>query len=122
MPSIVNVEGPRTLLALRALLAVFFLYLALKSLSGDARMTEDFRRWGYPDGFRLVVALAQLAGAAALFITPLTFPAAVGLSLLLLGAVGTHLRHDPPLSAMPALVCLLLLLPVLWTSRPVLLR
>jgi hypothetical protein len=125
MPALLNPDGlllTRTALVLRLLLAAFFAFLAYKNLTGEPRMVEDFRRWGYADGFRVAVAVAQLAGAAALCVPPLVFPGAVTLAVVLVGAVATHLRHDPPLQAAPALVCLLLLLPVLWTTRPPLLR
>jgi putative oxidoreductase len=117
-----SLAGSRTLLVLRVLLAGFFVFLAVKNLAGDQRMADDFRRWGYGDGFRIAVAVAQLGGAVALFLPPLTFAGAIGLALVLAGALATHLRHDPPASALPALVCLLLLLPVLWAARPPLLR
>jgi hypothetical protein len=117
-----SLGASRTVLVLRILLACFFVFLALKNLAGDARMAEDFRRWGYPDAFRIGVAVAQLAGAAALFVSPLVFPGALALALVLLGALATHLRHDPPLQAAPALVCLLLLVPILWAARPPLMR
>lgn len=121
MPALLTattLASSRALLVLRVLLAAFFVYLAVKNLAGDARMAEDFRRWHYGDGFRIAVAVAQLAGAAALFVPPLTFAGALGLTVVLLGALVTHLRHDPPASALPALVCLLILLPVLWAARP----
>lgn len=117
-----TLSSSRTLLVLRVLLAAFFVYLAVKNLAGDPRMAEDFRRWSYGDGFRVAVAVAQLAGAVALLVPPLAFAGALGLAVLLLGAVVTHLRHDPPAAAVPALACLLLLLPIVWAARPPLLR
>ena len=117
-----TLSSSRTLLVLRVLLAAFFVYLAVKNLAGDARMAEDFRRWSYGDGFRVAVAIAQLVGAVALLVPPLAFAGALGLAVVLVGALVTHLRHDPPASALPALVCLLLLVPVLWAARPAPLR
>ncbi|HZM00016.1 MAG TPA: DoxX family protein [Planctomycetota bacterium] len=125
MPSILSSENlatGRAVLVLRLLLAAFFAFLAVKNLAGDKGMAEDFRRWGYGDGFRITLAVAQLGGAVALFIPALSFAGALGLAVVLVGALATHLRHDPPLQAAPALVCLLLLLPVLWAARPPLLR
>lgn len=125
MHSLLNSSAPgltRTVLVLRVLLAAFFVFLALKNLLGDARMAADFSRWGYPDGFRIAVAVLQLAGAVGLFVPALVLPSAAMLAVLLVGAVATHLRFDPPLAAAPALVCLLLLAPVLWAVRPAWLR
>ncbi len=109
----------RALLALRLLLAAFFVFLAVKNLSGDLRMAEDFRRWGYSDGFRMLVGISQLVGAAALLVPGLTFLGAALLAGLLVGAIVTHLRFDPPAQALAAVVSLLLLLPLLWAYRPV---
>jgi putative oxidoreductase len=108
----------RVLLVLRLLLAAFFVFLAVKNLSGDLRMVEDFRRWGYSDGFRRLVAVSQLVGAAALLVPALTFAGAALLACLLIGAIVTHLRFDPPGQVLTAVVCLLLLLPLLWSYRP----
>jgi len=114
-------SGPgssRALLVVRVLLAAFFVFLAFKNLSGDERMAADFRRWGYADGFRIAVAVAQLVGAAALLVPALVLPGAMLLVGILLGAIVTHARFDPPGQLVAPVVCLLLLLPVLWDARP----
>jgi hypothetical protein len=95
---------------LRVLLAAFFAYLAARNLSGDQRMADDFRRWGYADWFRGVTAILQVAGAAALLVPATRMAGALLLTGVLVGALATHLRHDPPASAVPAAVVLVLLL------------
>jgi putative oxidoreductase len=117
-----GVIAVRALLALRLLLAAFFVFLAVKNLGGDVRMAEDFRRWGYSSEFRVLVAIAQLVGAAALLLPAFTFLGAALLGGLLIGAIVTHLRFDPPGHALAAVVSLILLLPLLWSYWPARLR
>ncbi|GJM22470.1 MAG: hypothetical protein DHS20C15_23850 [Planctomycetota bacterium] len=110
---------PNTLtLVLRLLLAAFFLFMAGKNLTGDASMAADFERWGFPDGFRVFTALLQIVGALLLLASATTFPGSLLLLVVLLGAVGTHLVHDPPSSLLSPLLALLVLAPVLLAHRP----
>lgn len=109
--------GPTWALVLRALLAAFFTFLAIKNLTGDAAMAADFERWGYPSWFRTATALVQLAGGLALLIPQWVTPAALLLACVLLGAVATHLLNDPPLTALSPAICAALVGTVLWSQR-----
>jgi putative oxidoreductase len=68
------------------------------------------------------VAAAQIVGAVALLVPSLVLPGAVLLAGILAGAIVTHARFDPPAQLLAPAVCLLLLLPVLWSVRPGFLR
>lgn len=84
---------------------------------GASNMTEEFAAYGLPGwsvpvvgALKIVCALGLLIG---IFVTPLADPAAIGLGILMLGAVVMHFRvKDPLLRAAPALalfgVCLLI--------------
>jgi hypothetical protein len=109
-------------LVLRSALAAFFVFLAWKNLSGDAQMLADWQRWGYSDGFRRATAVAQLVGAVLLIPTPTCFFGGALLTGVLLGAIATHLLHDPlPASASPLVFLLLVVGSSAW-FRPDLLR
>jgi len=110
---------PSTLtFVLRLLLAAFFLFMAGKNLAGDQTMAADFARWGYPDAFRVFTAVLQVVGALLLLIPVTAFAGSVLLFFVLLGAVATHLRHDPAATLASPVVALLVLLPVLLAHRP----
>ena len=106
------------LLVLRILLAAFFVMAAARNLLGDAQIAADFQRWHYPGWFRVLTALLQVVGAVALLPPSTAFLGAGLLTLVMLGAVGTHLWHDPPASALPALVFLALVATLLYFHRP----
>jgi hypothetical protein len=95
-------------LVIRLLVGAYFVFLGQRTLSGDAHTLADYRRWGYPDLFRLAVGVAQLMGGVGLLF-PRTSPwAGALLAVILLGAVGTHALHDPPATLISPLVFLLL--------------
>lgn len=107
---------------LRLAVAAFFLFMAVKNLTGDEAMLADFRRWGYADGFRQVVAVMQLIGAVLLVIPPVAFLGGVVLVGVLCGAVVTHAVHDPPAALASPLAFVLLVALSTWSLRPPLLR
>lgn len=105
-------------LGLRTLIAAFFVFLAWKNLSGDPQMAADFGRWGYPDWFRKVTAWMQIAGALALIPTTTCFYGGAWLAIILLGALATHLLHDPLAASASPLVFLILLAATTVWFRP----
>jgi len=107
---------------LRVALAGFLVLLAWKNLSGDPQMVADWQRWGYPDGFRRATAVAQLLGAALLVPTATCFLGGALLTGILLGAIATHLLHDPLPASLSPLVVLLLVAGASAWFRPDLLR
>lgn len=111
-----------TLLVLRILVALFFVFLAVKNLTGDPQMTADFRRWGYPDAFRTFTAVVQIAGAVLLLVTPVAFFGSALLAGVLFGAVWTHFRHDPPATMLQPAVVLVPIVAFLLAYRPPVLR
>jgi len=74
---------------------------------GAANMREEFAEYGLPGwtvravgGAKVALALCLLAG---LWIDSLTRPAAFGIAVFMLAAVGMHVRvGDPPIRSVPA--------------------
>jgi putative oxidoreductase len=81
---------------LQILLALLFAVQGVVKLMGSPNWIARFNRWGYPHDFYLVVGVAELAGAALLLIPKLSKFGAVLLSVVMIGAAGTHLLHHEP--------------------------
>ena len=96
------------LLALRILLAAFYVMAATPKLMGNAEVVESFSRWGMPDKLYLLVGSMEMLGAIGLLIPRTVAWAAGGLILLMLGAAGTHIAHGEwsmlPLPVIPMLL------------------
>lgn len=81
---------------------------------GDAKsLREEFQVYGLPRSFMAFIGFLKLLLAtllaAGVFFPPLTTPAAVGMAVLMLGAVLMHLRvKDPVRRCLPALSVLAL--------------
>jgi uncharacterized membrane protein YphA (DoxX/SURF4 family) len=78
-----------------------------------ANMKEEFQTYGLPGWMVQVVGFLKLAFAACLIVgiwfPVLTRPAAIGLALLMLGAVAMHIKvKDPLKKSLPALTMLVL--------------
>ncbi|MEN9360403.1 MAG: DoxX-like family [Verrucomicrobiota bacterium] len=118
-------SGPALLAlsVLAILLGAFYLFLAQKNLRGDAQMIADYRRWGCSESFRLFVGLGQLSFGLLLCCRPLCFWGALPLAMMMLGAVGIHVRHDrQPRTWVAAALCGLLCAGLAIYFRPELLR
>ena len=79
---------------------------------GEAKtLREEFAAYGLPFRFMCLIGVLKVGLAiallAALWFHPLAKPAAVGLGLLMLGAIVMHLKvKDPVKKALPALAVL----------------
>lgn len=95
---------------INVLLALIFL------ASGGAKLlqlpfeVQAFARWGYPSWFMLLTGVLEVAGGLGL-LAGLHRPAlrrlvAAGLTLLMLGAIATHLRFaEWPMAAVATAIC-----------------
>ncbi len=103
---------------IQILLAAGFVMAAAGKLTGNQQMVENFRNWGYPEKFYLLIGALELLGAIGLLIARTAWLAASGLIVIMLGAIATHLLHgEIPQSVFP-LTFLLLLAVVLFLRRP----
>lgn len=85
---------------------------------------ELFTRFEYPLWFMYGIGAAELVGALGLIggrLIDVRLPrvVAVGLCIIMVGAIGSHLMYDSLLMMLPAAVLSILLLGFLYVSRPV---
>jgi ubiquinone/menaquinone biosynthesis C-methylase UbiE len=101
---------------LRVLLAALVLSGGIVKLAGNADAVASFERLGLGQWFRIFTGLCEVAGGVGLLITPLAGLAALGLALVMVGAVAAHFLVLGG-SAAPAIVVLVLCLAVAWLER-----
>jgi len=80
-----------------------------------------FGSLGLPGALAYVIGGAELLGGIGLLVPRFVRPAAVGLVIIMVGALFMHATKIPggPAKGVPALALLVLLLVVLWLRRPV---
>lgn len=100
----------------RGLLALLFVAAGSMKLAGQPEAVAAFARLGLGQGFRVFIGCCELAGGLGLVLTPFAALAAVGLALVMVGAVLSHLLV---LGGNPvgALVALALSLFIAWSER-----
>jgi hypothetical protein len=104
------VESPRFLLALCLSASLAYVAVDIGKLTHDDEMRQFFRDSGLPVWMHYAVVAAELAGAIGLLVRRLVVPAAIGLGLLMVGAIATHARNGDPFSdSLEALHLLLVL-------------
>src|SRR5258706_75655 len=101
-----------------ALLAALYVTASLGKLRSDPQMVEAFTKYGHSDGFRLFIGTCEMLGAIALLIPRLAFWAAIGLLIIMIGAVYTHVSTNDAAHMGPAVIALVLLAFIAYTRRP----
>lgn len=101
---------------LAILLAFAYLAAAVGKLTGA--FTQAFVHWGYPAWFATLIGVLELAGAIGLLIPKTLHYAVLGLTVIMLGAVYTHLANHEGLQVLQPVIFLALLW-VVWGLRRV---
>jgi len=99
---------------------LFLLYAVVASppkLTGNPQAVEGFLKYGYNDAFRVFIGTCELLGGIGLLIPRLSFWAAAGLGIIMLGAVYTHVSHGELVQSSGAWLALALLALVLYVRR-----
>jgi putative oxidoreductase len=98
-------------------LGLLFVLAGLVKLSGMPFMVELFTTLGFGQWLRYVTALVELAGGVLLISGRMEYLAALGLSVIMVGAtVASIMVFDR--SCVPPLVTFLLLMMVAWKHHP----
>lgn len=95
-----------------AVLVLVFLGAGAGKLAGVPQLVDNFRRWGYPDWFRLLIGAAEV-GCATLLLLPRARPlACLGIVAIMGGAIHTHVVLEPKPAAVA--LCVVLAALALW--------
>jgi putative oxidoreductase len=105
---IVRLAGTIGLWALQVLLGALFVLLGTGKF-GDPTWQRNFERWGYPDGFYMVVGVLEALGGLLLLVPRLASYSAAMVSIIMIGASLTHLVHGEFRRVAPPLIYLALL-------------
>ena len=105
---------------LQVLLGLAFLAFGVKKFTDLPATVGMFTSMGLPGALASVIAGAEVLGGIGLLIPRFTRLAALGLVLVMVGAVSMHATTIPGglANGVPALVLLALLALVLWLRRP----
>lgn len=87
---------------------VSFVMLAggVSKLLGVEAALESFAALGLPGWFVFFIAIAEIAGAIGIWIKRTSMWAAIGLSVIMVGAIYYHVAFPPISAALPATVVL----------------
>jgi len=95
--------------AIMGCLVLTFLLTGASKVGGVKPTPENFARWGLSPAIMRAVGAAEMLGAIGLLIPRAVVFAAVGLCLLMLGAIRTGVVHKEPIHvALPAVLIALL--------------
>ena len=105
---------------LQVLLAVAFIFSGFTMLSHGPDSVKMFGSMGLPGWFAYLIGGAELLGGIGLLLPRTVRPAALGLLLIMVGAVVLHATKIPGglAKGIPAIAMLALLAGVLWLRRP----
>src|SRR5262249_17443787 len=91
-------------------IAISYICTEIGKLTHDAEMRQFFLQSGYKVWFLYFVITCETLGSIGLLIARTRLLAAAGLSVLMLGAIGTHAHNGDPFSDSLEAVHLLMLL------------
>lgn len=104
--------------ALRAAATGIFLVGAGMKLATLPFEVSSFERFGYAPWFMYLIGVAQLLGAALLWVPGWIGLAALGLGAMMVGAAASHLlAGDPTVMALPATALTVVLLTMAYARR-----
>jgi uncharacterized membrane protein YphA (DoxX/SURF4 family) len=100
------------------LLAGLFLMTGYGKFKTDPETLAIYAHWGRSMGFMRFIGACELAGGIGLLVPRLATPASVGLTIIMVGAVFTHLRAGEYVYFPIPLVLIILLAVVGYARRP----
>ena len=112
-----RLAGTIGLWVLQILFGVLFILVGIGKF-GDPSWAQKFARWGYPDGFYMVIGTLEALGGLVLLVPRLATYAAAMLGVIMVGASLTHFVHGESNRVLPPLMFLAVLAIVGFARRP----
>jgi putative oxidoreductase len=103
-----RLAGIIVLWTLQVLLAAAFIVIGMAKF-GDPAWAGKFARWGYPDGFYMVIGTLEVLGGLTLVIPRVASYGTALLGVVMLGASLTHFVHGESNRVVPPLMFLAVL-------------
>ena len=93
------------MLGLKIGLAIAFIIVGGAKLFRAKPLDDQFKEFGLPGYFILIIGALEVAGAIGIMIPSLSLLAAIGLVLILVGAITNHIKAKHPMKSFgPAIV------------------
>ena len=105
---IVKILGVAVVWFFQILIAIGFVLIGVVKFL-DPSWARNFARWGYPDGFYMVIGALEALGGLALLVPRLTTYSAVLLGVIMIAASLTHWVHGEMSRVTPPLMYLAVL-------------
>jgi len=90
-----------------AIVTLVMLMGGVMKLTGNPMATASFTVLGLPAAVATFVGVCEIAGAIGIWIRRTSMLAALGIAIIMLGAVYYHVMHTPITEGLPAMVVLL---------------
>ena len=99
--------------------ALLFGFAGFSKVSANPMMVQSFSHFGYAIWFMYFIGAAEIVGALGLVFghlidVRLSRVAVIGLLIIMVGAIASHLMYDPLPAMIPAVVLSLMLLGILY--------
>ncbi len=114
---------PRTLnivtWSLTILFALWIFVAGLSHVVPSYEQIDNFRKWDLSRSFMVFIGICEMLGAIALFFPKLRSFAVLGLTVILVGAIATHITSEELVKTPSPTIALLMLLSVffLWRKK-----
>ena len=79
----------------KVILSVLFLLASSSKLTNHEAVIEMFSNWGFFQGFHWIIGLLELCLAILLLVPKTSLYSAISLFVIMIGALTTHIIHDP---------------------------
>lgn len=97
------------------LLAAAFLFSGGAKLAAQEGLVQSFAKWGFSTTFMYFIGAAEVAGGIGVLLKRTRVLAAIGLSIIMIGAIGTHIANGEGFTG--PVVLLVLLGTLLWVRK-----